>query len=80
MTFGDRLGVLHQVEKSCDRFDFVAAQIQRIEIELEVSEERQPRSNREPGDNQDWHPVTGHEAVDRSKLAVTDRLPVRAEA
>ena len=74
ITFGEVSGSFIRSSSVATDSDLCAAQVERIEIELEVSEQRQPRGNRERGENEDGHPVTRHEAIDGSELAVADRL------
>ena len=68
------LRVLHQVEQGRDRLHRVAPQVEWIEVELEIPEERQPSRHRERGENEDRHAMARHETVDGSELAVAHGL------
>ena len=46
---GARVGIAHQIEERRDRLDLLRAQVQRIEVEAQVPEQRQAEDRRRPG-------------------------------
>ena len=70
-----------QVEEGRDRFHLRAAQIDRVEIELQPIEQRQAGCHHEPGADDDRNAPALHESVDRRERLVSHlrRLAGRLE-
>ena len=77
----DRIGVgvrvLHQIQQGCNGFDLGAAQIQRIEIEMKMAEQRRSGQGHEQCSGDDRITVIGHETIDGSQKLIADRLLFR---
>ena len=64
-------GIAFELEEGCNRFDLGASQIERIEVELQPIEQRQPGGDDEPGADDDRDPVPLHEPIDGRKRLVS---------
>ena len=69
-----RARIAAQIEEGRDRFDLRAAQIERIEVELQAIQQRQPGRDHEPGADDDRNAMPLHEAVDRRERLVAQLL------
>ena len=54
-----------QLEKSRNRLDVCASQVERIKVELQPIKQWETSHDNEPGANNDWDAVPLHEPVDR---------------
>src|SRR6185312_7592096 len=58
--------------KGRDRLDAAIAQVDGVEVELQMVEERKPGNNRNGNKDEKRNPVTRGEAIDRRKPTIAD--------
>ena len=75
---GSGVRILHQIQHGCNGFDFGAAQIQRIEIEMKVAQQRSSGQGHQQCPDDDRITVIGHELIDGEPKIDSRSAPVPA--
>ena len=72
IVFGAVMRVFHQIVECRNGFDLGAAQIDRVEIEFEAAEKRQPGGDTNRRNRQNEAAMARHEPINRSQHAIAD--------